>query len=285
MKYIFYLTLLLSVTTTAQSIEKFSVDSGGGSVTSGNIQMLFTIGEVMVQERSAGNIQVSEGFINPTSLKLTINPKVFLQGPYASPSNAGLMNDNLRQNNLIPTTSPYSDNLTCDASVFTTAGNDAIVDWVLVELRDPTDRSIVIESRSALLQRDGEIVEIDGVAPVNFNSPRGDYYLRIGHRNHLSILSATAVTVASATVVDLSADPLAVFGGNNAVSTMSNNTYAMFGGDLNADGQILNGDLSSARPQLSLQGYLNADTDLDGQVLNQDISVIIRPNLSKGIQY
>lgn len=281
----FLIILLLPFFGNAQSIEKFSIDSGGASATAGNIQILYTIGEVMVQERSAGNIQISEGFINPVSLKLTINPKVFLQGPYVSPDSAGLMNDNLRQNNQIPTTSPYTDALTCDASVFTPTGNDAVVDWVLVELRDSADRSVVIESRSALLQRDGDIVDVDGIAPVNFVSSRGTYFLLVGHRNHLSILSATPVTVSSATVVDLSADPIAVFGGNNAVSAMSNNTFAMFGGDLNTDGQILNGDLSGARPQLSLQGYLNADTDLDGQVLNQDISVIIRPNLSKGIQY
>lgn len=285
MKKIVLIALVLTGSMYAQSIEKFSIDSGGASVSAGNIQVLYTIGEVMVQERSAGNIQVSEGFVNPTSLKLTINPKVFLQGPFASPVDAGLMNDNLRQNNLIPTLSPYTDALTCDISVFTPTGDDAIVDWVLVELRDSADRSVVIESRSALLQRDGDIVDVDGVAPVNFSSPRGTYFLLVGHRNHLSILSATPVTVTSATVVDLSSDPIAVFGGNNAVNTMSNNTFAMFGGDLNTDGQILNGDLSSARPQLSLQGYLNADSDLDGQVLNQDISVIIRPNLSKGIQY
>ncbi|WP_400075439.1 T9SS type A sorting domain-containing protein [Winogradskyella sp. R77965] len=51
----------------AQSIEKFSIDSGGASVSSGNIQVLYTIGEVNVQEISAGGISISEGFINSSS--------------------------------------------------------------------------------------------------------------------------------------------------------------------------------------------------------------------------
>ena len=50
-----------------QSIEKSSVDSGGASVTQGNIQVLYTIGEVHVREVTVGNITISEGFINPST--------------------------------------------------------------------------------------------------------------------------------------------------------------------------------------------------------------------------
>lgn len=48
----------------AQTIEKFSIDSGGSSTSTGSIQILYTLGEVCVQEYSLGNLQVSEGFIN-----------------------------------------------------------------------------------------------------------------------------------------------------------------------------------------------------------------------------
>ena len=48
----------------AQSIEKFSIDSGGASASAGGIEILYTIGEVAVAERSASGISVSEGFIN-----------------------------------------------------------------------------------------------------------------------------------------------------------------------------------------------------------------------------
>lgn len=49
----------------AQTIEKFSIDSGGNSTSNGNIIVLYTIGEVNVQELNAGNILLSEGFISP----------------------------------------------------------------------------------------------------------------------------------------------------------------------------------------------------------------------------
>src|SRR5690606_15214558 len=48
----------------AQTIEKFSIDSGGNSTSNGNITVLYTIGEVNVQELNAANIFISEGFIS-----------------------------------------------------------------------------------------------------------------------------------------------------------------------------------------------------------------------------
>ena len=74
-----------------------------------------------VQELSAGNIQVSEGFINPQQLVIKIDPKLFLQGPY----NAGVMLDGLRTTGNIPTTSPYIDGLTCNANVFNVSSENS----------------------------------------------------------------------------------------------------------------------------------------------------------------
>ena|SRR5690606_202613 len=48
----------------AQTIEKFSIDSGGNSTSNGNIIVLYTLGEVNVQELNTGNILLSEGFIS-----------------------------------------------------------------------------------------------------------------------------------------------------------------------------------------------------------------------------
>ena len=54
----------LSTLSFSQSIEKFSIDSGGASASAGGIQILYTIGEVNVQEYSTSTLSVSEGFIN-----------------------------------------------------------------------------------------------------------------------------------------------------------------------------------------------------------------------------
>lgn len=266
----------------SQSIEKFSIDSGGASVSAGNIQILYTLGEVNVQERSAGNIQVSEGFINPQVLALRVSPKVFLQGPYSSPETAGLMNDDLRT--ILPTTSPYSDALTCNASVFTTTGANAIVDWVLVELRDAADRSVVIESRSALLQRDGDVVDVDGTSGVSFSSAAASYYVLVNHRNHLAILSANPIAIGGSTFVDLSANPSAVYGTTNAVTNIDG-AYAMYSGDFDANGQIQQSDTAGVILLLGSSGYSAADMDMNGQIQITDINNIITPNLGSGEQF
>jgi len=49
----------------SQSIEKFSLDSGGASVKTNNVEILFTVGEVFVSELIVDdNAHISEGFIN-----------------------------------------------------------------------------------------------------------------------------------------------------------------------------------------------------------------------------
>ena len=86
-----------------------------------------------------------------------ISPKIFLQGAGLNPNSGeeDLMRDDLRVAGLIPTISPYSDGAVVISTVFDATGNDAIVDWVWIELRDAMDNTIVSHSRSALLQRDG----------------------------------------------------------------------------------------------------------------------------------
>ena len=48
----------------AQQINKKSIDSGGGAVITSEFSIIHTIGELVVAENAAGNIRVSEGFIN-----------------------------------------------------------------------------------------------------------------------------------------------------------------------------------------------------------------------------
>ena len=66
-RFLLLLSLSMSFYGSAQSVEKFSIDNGGASVAVGGIEVLYTVGEVNVQEIAIGNIQVSEGFINPSA--------------------------------------------------------------------------------------------------------------------------------------------------------------------------------------------------------------------------
>ncbi|WP_158849464.1 T9SS type A sorting domain-containing protein [Algibacter sp. L1A34] len=67
------LSLLITYLGYSQSIEKYSIDSGGASTSADGIQMIYTIGEVNVQELSADNILLSEGFINGDMDKITLS--------------------------------------------------------------------------------------------------------------------------------------------------------------------------------------------------------------------
>ena len=46
-------------------LRKSSLSTGGGSASVGTTQVIFTVGEIAVQENTQGNIHLSEGFIGP----------------------------------------------------------------------------------------------------------------------------------------------------------------------------------------------------------------------------
>ncbi|MFK5878289.1 MAG: hemagglutinin protein [Flavobacteriaceae bacterium] len=270
----------------SQSISKSSIDSGGGTSSNGGVQIMYTIGEVNVQELSAGNIQASEGFINPEiQLAIKLNPTVFLQGASINPSVTGLMNDNLRVSGLIPTTSPFVDVLTCSVLVFNTTGNNAIIDWVYVELRDENDNTVVLDSQSALLQRDGDVVNVDGVSVLSFDQQLGNYFVSIAHRNHLGIITANMIPLSSSvTNLLLTTNTALIQGGSNAVADLGNGTFALYAGDYDNNGQIQNADLTQVTTLIGSSGYLDADADMNSQVQNADANNIISPNIGNGEQ-
>ncbi len=267
----------------SQTIEKYSINSGGTSASAGGIAILYTIGETAVTERSTSGVSISEGFINP-EFKLEINAQVLLQGPMLSPDVAGLMNDDLRNNGLLPTTSPYLDSASCNATVFDTTGNDAIVDWVWLSVRTNTDNKAQVQGRSALLQRDGDIVDVDGVSDVTLNIPKNTYYLAIQHRNHLGVMSENPVQFNDASVVtiDFKDAGFSTFGDHAQVILNSGST-ALWAGDTNGDKAIQfsggNNDTNAVKDYIlndpsnfftppiitfTSSGYLSFDVDLNG---------------------
>lgn len=176
-------------------------------------------------------------------------PKVFLEGAYNS--GTGLMNDNLRAGtNLIPTSDPYRSapyssqfmhvnnaaGETVAASLFNDNANpnDNIVDWVFVELRNVTSptQAAVVQTRSVLVQRDGDLVDVDGVSPVYFKNvdAGATYAVAIRHRNHIGLSTSPAVPVSlglANTNVNLTSLPTASLFGT------ANTNYVRTGGNVN----------------------------------------------------
>ena len=67
MKKILLLIAISSITFgfSQTELRKSSLSTGGGSASVGTTQVIFTVGEVAIQENTQGNTHVSEGFIGP----------------------------------------------------------------------------------------------------------------------------------------------------------------------------------------------------------------------------
>jgi hypothetical protein len=221
---------------------------------------------------------------------ISINTKVLLGGPY-NPS-IGLMNDDLRNNGVIPIFSPYADVLLVDSNVFNSGGlsgtglaEDDIVDWIWIELRDPNDNTNIIVGQSALLQRDGDLVDLDGTSVLSIGVTPGDYYVGIKHRNHLGVLSMTTVelTHSPATIVDFTNNGFLTFGAD-AQALQVSGKMALWAGNVNSDTTIQYagaGNLDTSNllafilndasnflnlPSWPVNGYDVHDVDMNGTV-------------------
>ncbi len=190
--------------------------------------------------------------------------KAFLQAAYNT--STGVMGDNLRKpSNLIPLSDPYrtapynvsfipvADPITetANLSVFADqplTDND-IVDWVFIELRSSTvsPGNTVLQTRSALLQRDGDVVDIDGKSPVVFNSVAdGNYTIAIRHRNHLGIstdpatnLIALSEATSTTPLVDFTtATDANIYGPASAYGIALNGKNILWGGNANVNGNV-----------------------------------------------
>lgn len=123
---------------------------------------------------------------------------IFLEGALGKNN---LMRDDIRAKELLPLKSPYNldQNLETkqylNSSVLQKTGKNAIVDWILIELY--TSNSITgvpVITKSALIQRDGDIVNYDGISPVHIEQiPEGNYWIMLRHRNHQPVISTSAI--------------------------------------------------------------------------------------------
>lgn len=210
--------------------------------------------------------------------------KVFLDGPFVQAS--GLMNDDLRAQGLIPDTDPYAAlgyvptatgySQRVASGVFNITGNNAIVDWVWLELRSTSNPSNVMSARAALLQRDGDIVDLDGKSPVSLPAPNGTYHLAVKHRNHLGVMAASAHALNStATTIDLRSASTSTWGTNARKTVGASRT--MWSGEANGDSKVKFTGAGNDRdavviamggmiPTATVAGYHPADVNLDGVV-------------------
>jgi hypothetical protein len=245
-------------------------------------------------------------YVTPVSGGVKLLPRAFLAGAYNETN--GLMSDALRVANIIPTAQPYNtaDYMsdfaytgaeTVASTVLATIGNNAIVDWVIVELRSAADPKVIVTTRAALIQRDGDIVDTDGVSAVTFTSAMpASYYITVRHRNHLGVMTQTAIPLSqTGTTVDFTLPSTA----NYKLSGLSASDYAqqpigtkrtMWAGNTEAETPVnyniiyqgpqndispINFDVLTAsnnpvsNSNYILNGYLRTDVNMDGKVIYQ----------------
>jgi hypothetical protein len=114
------------------------------------------------------------------------------------------------------------------------------MDWLFVELRTGiSGMTNVAYTKAALLQRDGDIVAMDGVSPVQFvGAPSGNYYVALRHRNNLGFRTTHTLPLSrTPTTLNFTNNSIPVYGAN-PLKLLSTNVYVMNSGDANFDGSI-----------------------------------------------
>ncbi len=253
---------------------------------------------------TASNIEYSipVGFIIIQAPTSTLYLRVFLRGAYSP--DLGSMRDDLRVNGNLPYFGSYFVSGIFESpqviwSPLSTAaqyvsGPDAIVDWVRVEFRDSQDPSFIHWVEYACVQRDGDIVQSDGVSPITVILPNEEFYVTVRHHNHLGVMSTSPILLGPDPIsIDFTDPSYPTFGSDAQVQIGSvmalwpgNSKYSS-SGDLSIKYIGLNDDrdpilqrVGGTVPTTIVSGYYNEDLNLDGVVkytgANNDRDVILQ---------
>ena len=199
------------------------------------------------------------------------------------------MRTDLNTNGLLPTTEPYTalgyNFVGGGGETVNLTNNSAIVDWVVVELRDRNDPSQIIASKAALLNSDGGIIEpATLMSPIYFNVVPDRYLIVVRHRNHLGLAKVDPACLCSAPTVPYlnSLTTGAVYGeaGTYTSPSSSISYQTLWPGNVVWDSPVqkvkytgTNNDrdailtaVGGATPTATVTGYRMEDVNLDGVV-------------------
>lgn len=258
--------------------------SAGGHAENAGVHLGWSLGQAASATYASTFEQVTAGIQQPEGVILLLNIRALLDGPFKDAT--GLMADGLRALGLVPLHEPYSESGYAYSGfgavgplapiLLAHEGPDAIVDWVVVELRDASDAGQVISSRPALVQRDGDVVEVDATGPVRISVLPGAYHIAVLHRNHLGVMTALPVELnAAANIIDLTDGSTQTYGTD--AQRLRAGVRLLWAGDVTSDGLVkytgANNDrdpvlqvVGGVVPTATTSGYHPADVNLDGTV-------------------
>lgn len=205
------------------------------------------------------------------------------------------MRDDLRKDGYLPAQEPYTGlGYAVTQGAGSTADSIALadhnsplrdaVDWVLIELRDTADPSLVLHSNVALISRAGWMYFDLDLIP-------GKYYVSLRHRNHLGILTSVPVPLSNYIIqFDLRRPDFPVFGsqprmdvpfGQKALwlgNVIDDDEVKYVGMDNDRDAILV--EIGGVVPTNTVSGYLNSDLNLDGMTKysgqNNDRDIILQ---------
>jgi len=157
--------------------------------------------------------------------------KVMLQAPYDA---GGMMNASLLGN--IPLNQPYSrEPWNYDGTESILEMDDAVVDWVLLELR--SDPNTTVEKKAALLLEDGSIVQYNHLSSgVYFDSTAVGslFHVVVHHRNHMPVMTDEKA-VFDGSLIDFTNESIC-YGYPGAEIELETGIYGLVAGDINSNG-------------------------------------------------
>ena len=210
---------------------------------------------------------------------LALNLKAFLEGPFLGDSMQTTLNDS----GLLPLIQPFN-----SEPWFYAGGESAdiiptvIVDWVLIELRSGTGAETKVAERACWLSSNGAVIDTSGSDTLYFPGiVAGDYFIVLRQRNHLAVMSTlTQPLSAVPAFYDFTTAATQAYG-TDALKQMSNGSYALIGGDGNANGDIDDSDKNTTWRMQNGTDWLYlkyADFNLDGDIDALDLNYFWRPN-------
>ena len=221
--------------------------------------------------------------VNIEGTGVTAAVRLYLEGAYNSTEHR--MNDQLRTGGQIPSTEPYTalgfalpggGGEALAQGLFDATGEEAVVDWVLVELRSATEPTQVVATRCALVKRNGDVVASDGSTALRFAASAGNYHIAVRHRNHLGCMTELPVVLGAAgPVVDFSLGTTTTYGTD--ARRQRDGKWMLWAGNVNGDGTLRYTGSGNDRegilqaiggnnPTATATGYYSEDTNLDGVV-------------------
>ena len=217
----------------------------------------------------------------------TLNLKVILSGPYDSIRLR--MNTTLNNLRIIPASQPYRNapfNYLGAESIGGGSFNSNVVDWVLIEVRDSANTTVV-DRRAALLLNDGRVVDLINQTTsliLTTLSTGTQYNFIVRHRNHLAVATATPLLVATSNSnisIDFTTTP-GVLNANQ--KNVAAGIYGMKPGNANGDSTLDSSDRVATRnANESSKIYVQSDLNMDGNINARDRQVSRLVGDSNGI--